>query len=159
MSKSLAIVNGDLAIGPGRKFESVSGRDKLLQDLKLWVLEKIGTDPATPGYGSRLDGGIEDGTNVPSFIGRIAQDQTVMEIRSEIIDLIIRFQAMQYDSIRAETIRYGGHNTMSADQVVSTIESVDIKFVGTMVIAQVKIGTLDGTIVRLTMPVAGGTNG
>lgn len=159
MSRSLALVNGDLAIGPGRKFEQVSGKDKLLQDLRLWVLEKIGIDPATPGYGSRLDGGTENGVDVPSFIGQFVEEQTIMEIRAEIIDLISRYQTMQYNSIRDETIRYGGPNTYTPDQVVAGIESVDVQAVGTLILAQVIINTLTGDTVTITMPVTGDING
>ena len=65
MTWSLAVVNGDLSFaGPGG-YATVSGQNKLIQDLKNWLLEPRGTDPIHPGYGCTLDGGmLPDGTFV-----------------------------------------------------------------------------------------------
>lgn len=155
MSKSLALVNGDLAIGPGRAFQAVTGREKLLQDLKLWILERIGADASTPSYGSRLDGGTENGTNVGSYIGQIVSEEQMMGIRGEIIRLIENYQAMQYDKLRSETILYLGPTTLDQDEVVASIDRITTKAVGTTVLVQVTLNILSGDVIKLTLPVNG----
>lgn len=159
MSKSLSLINGDLAVGAGRAFQTVSGREKLKQDLMLWVLEKVGTDPATPTYGNKLDGGQIDNTIIPTFIGQIVNEQTIMAIQSEVVDLVQRYQSMQYEKMRQETIQYGGPNTLEAGEVIDRISSVQTKSMnGTTVLVQMQVTTLTGTELKLTIPVtAGGT--
>jgi hypothetical protein len=156
MSKSFAVVNGDLVIGPGRSLSLVSGRQKLLQDLRLWVLEKMGIDPSTPTYGNLLDGGTEDGSNVEGFIGRIMTDDALNEIRNVIIDLLQRYQTMQYEKIRAETLRYLGENTLDEDEILETINSVIVQDLGTTALVQVKLTTLAGSSIKLTVPIPDG---
>lgn len=152
MSTSLKIVNGDLSVGSGRSFEVVSGRAKLQQDLKLWVLERIGSDPATPTYGSRLDGGIINGVEVPTFIGTIINDQVAAEIRSEIITLIQRYQQGQFEKVRNETILYTGKNTLDKDELIKTLDSVRVRAEGTTIIVSVTITTMADNTVSLTLP-------
>ena len=143
MSTSLAVVNGDLVVGPGRRFDTVSGKAKLKQDLELWILEKIGTDPSFLNYGSHLD----------EFIGTIIGPDTTNRIRNEILRVIQQYQSIQYNRVRTETIQLLGKSTLEADEIINTIDSVDVRSVGTMIVAQVKITTLGGTSMKLTLPV------
>lgn len=154
MSTSLAITNGDLTIGPGRKFESVSGRDKLTQDLKLWVLERIGTDPLLPTYGSIYDGGIINGQVVDSFIGEVASLEARNNIRIATLDLLGKYQAMQFDKMRSETLLYNGQNTLDAEEVIDQITSVNVIQVDTTILIQVILTNLAGTTLKLTIPLS-----
>lgn len=154
MSKSLALVNGDLQIGQGRAYETVSGSAKLRQDLKLWILERIGTDPMTPTYGSRLDGGVENGQPVPSYIGQAMSAENLMRMRTEVIQLIERYQAMQYQKMRSETLKYSGATTISGDEVILSIDSVTAKTLEpTIAIIQVVLTTLNKSKISITIPV------
>jgi hypothetical protein len=54
MSKSLSIASGDLSV-TGRHYDTVSGKDKLMQDLRCALIEQIGDDPATPNFGSQFE--------------------------------------------------------------------------------------------------------
>lgn len=143
MSVSLAVVNGDLAIGPGRRFETVSGQQKLKQDLMLWVLERFGQDPSYVGYGSHLD----------EFIGSIASVDVTNEIRNEILRLLQQYQALQYNKVRTETVQLLGKSTLSADEIINTIDSVNVKVTATLVLAQVRLTTLSGANLKLTLPI------
>jgi hypothetical protein len=134
----------------------VSGQDKLLQDLKLWVLERIGTDPATPTYGSRLDGGVINGEEVPTFIGMMVNERVAAEIRSEVISLLQRYQAAQYEKLREETILYVGKNTLDASEIIQSIDSVRIRSESTTIIVSVHLTTLANQSLNLTFPVAQG---
>lgn len=157
MSKSFAVVNGDLVIGAGRGLDLVSSRQKLLQDLRLWVLEKMGIDPSTPTYGNLLDGGINDnGSQIEGYIGRIMTDDALNEIRNTVIDLLQRYQTMQYEKIRGETLRYLGENTLDEDEILDDIRSVVVRDLGTTALVQVNIGTLAGNAIKLTIPIPDG---
>lgn len=155
MSLSLAMRNGDLAIGANRNFEIVSGRGKLLQDLRLWVLERLGYDPATPAYGNRLDDYIEDGKEFSGFIGSLATVDTLNQIRNEIIELLQRYQTMQFEKIKQETMAYLGENTLDEDEILAVIDLVEVKSVGTTALASVRFTTLAGNPLRITFPVNG----
>lgn len=159
MSKSLAVVNGDLVIGAGRAFGTVSGRDKLLQDLRLWVLEKMGVDPSTPTYGNTLDGSVVDGIEHEGFIGQLMTQDNLNEIRNIVIDLLQRYQVMQFEKIRQETLMYLGENTLDEGEVLERIDSVDVKSIGTTVLVSVRVTTLDEQSFRLTIPVPNGALG
>jgi hypothetical protein len=154
MSKSLALRNGDLQVGSGRAYETVTGREKLRQDLSLWLLERIGTDPMTPTYGSRLDGGLIDGREIPSYIGQLGTTQNLNLIRMEILDLLTSYQNMQLDKVRRETLLYRGRNTLEADEVIDSIDSVEVTQVGTTILARIILTTLGETSLKLTLPIA-----
>lgn len=154
MSTSLKISGGDLAVGSGRSYERVTGAYKLAQDLKLWVLEQIGTDPATPSFGSRLDGGVIDGVEVPSYIGQVANPAILADIRAEIVSLLSQYQATQIAKMQREMISYGGKHTLSADETLQSVTSVETSQVGDQVIVRVTCQTLAGTQFRLTIPTA-----
>jgi len=145
MSKSLAFRNGDLIIGPGRAFESVSGKEKLLQDLKLWILERVGTDPATPSYGSNLDS--------DQIIGEMGTADTLNRIRIDVLNLLQKYQNMQYQKLRAETIQYAGKTTLDKEEIIQEVTSVDVKAIDTTALVQVFITTLTGNVLKLTLPV------
>jgi hypothetical protein len=152
MSKSFAVVNGDLQIGTSRSYSVVSGRDKLAQDLRLLVVEKIGHDPLLPTYGSRLDGGIIDGEEVDSHIGQLATQENLNRVRIEVIRLIENYQQQQFDKMANEAIIYGGRNTFDEDEVVDEILDVDAKQIATTVLVQVILSTLAGTSLKVTIP-------
>lgn len=152
MSTSFKISGGDLSIGSGRSYERVSGAYKLAQDLRLWVLERIGTDPATPTYGSRLDGGIIDGVEQASYIGQLANPYVLTQIRSDIIGLLSDYQTNQISKMKREMIAFGGKNSLTADEILQTVVSVDTTQVADQVIARVVVTTLAGTQLKITIP-------
>jgi hypothetical protein len=152
MSKSLALVNGDLAIF-GRSYATVEGSAKLVQDLRLWVLERIGTDPATPTYGSTLDGGVVNGVSVPSFIGEQLDDNNSLAIQGVVQTLLQTYQQNQLAKMKAEVTQYG-KTTMSNDEIIHTIDSIQVAIFGTTVIIQAHLTTLAGETFTLTIPLA-----
>lgn len=154
MSTSFSIINGDLTIGPGRKFDTVSGKQKLQQDLKLWVLERIGTDPLLPTYGSILDGGIVNGIVTDSYIGSVASLEVQNNLRIATLDLLNKYISMQFDKMRSETLLYNGNNTLDADEVIDQITSVNVIQVDTTILIQVILTTLGGSNLKLTIPLS-----
>lgn len=152
MSTSFKLDGGDFAIGSGRSFERVSGAYKLAQDLRLWVLERIGTDPSTPTFGSRLDGGVIDGEEVASYIGQIGSEALLSEIRSEIVSLLGQYQQGQIAKMQREMLLYNGKHTLDADETLHIINSVEATQTADQVIVRVNCQTLAGTTFRLLIP-------
>lgn len=153
MSKSLKIVNGDLAVGQGRGYAIVDGRSKLMQDLSLWILERIGTDPSYPTYGSRLDGGIIDGRAVEGFIGQSISAERVLEIRNEVVGVLTQYQSLQLEKIKRDAIDFNGRQTIAPEEVFYLIENVEARAFGDTVVVRVTIRTLANTLVKVTIPV------
>jgi len=153
MSKSFKISNGDLSVGVALSYETVSGRNKLTQDLRLWILEQLGIDPSTPSYGSRLDGSIINGAYSSGFIGEMMTIEKLLEIRSEIASIIQQYQQVQLDRIQRDSIDFQGQQTQDPDEVLYRIDSIDVKPLGDSALARVVCQTLAKNTIRIIIPV------
>lgn len=153
MSKSFALINGDLSLS-GRAYLTVEGSAKLAQDLRLWVLEKIGIDPATPTYGSSLDGGVINGVNIPSLIGQINSQAQTNQVQAVVQSLLVQYQQMQLDKIKVEIVKYGSKSTIPDDEILETINSVKAIDLQDMILVQVSLTTMAGTNLTLTIPLS-----
>jgi len=153
MSKSLSLVNGDLEIS-NRSLQVVKGKDKLFQDLSLYLREKVGTDPMTPTYGSTLDGGVLNNQNVAPFIGMTLNPLVSGQIQSEVFRIISAYQKQQLAKIKDEASIYQGKNTLDKDEVIYTIDSISTSSVGTTVVVRVTLTTLSNQQINLTLPIA-----
>ena len=153
MSQSLMIANGDLSVA-GRSLQVVSGQDKLLQDLMCWILEPVGTDPATPTAGSTLDGGIVNGQFIPSYIGDVFSTMGQLAIQAEVEGIVKNYQTYQLQKMQGEAYQYGGKTTLTQDEVISSIDNVTSTFTGGVLIVQVFITTLSNTSLQVTIPVS-----
>lgn len=123
MSWSLQVHNGDLALG-GAQFATVTGSDKLVQDLRCYILESMGTDDMHPDYGSIIDGGIDsDGTVYASIIGETNPSQTEMFLRTEFSRIIREYQDMQLSRAKADRITYG-RVTLTKGEVLYSVTNI-----------------------------------
>ena len=145
MTWSLAITNGDLSLaGPGG-YATVTGQQKLLQDLRNWILEPRGTDPNHPDYGCTLDGGtLPDGTYADSLIGDLITTENLLTIESEVRRVLAAYQQQQLDRITSEAGLYSGKNTFSAGEILQSVDAVNIQQVADMVFVQCVVTTADG---------------
>lgn len=151
MTWSLSLVNGDLSpAGPGG-LGTVSGQQKLVQDLKDWLLEPRGTDPIHPDYGSTLDGGIlPDGTYVDPVIGDLLTSESLLVIESEVRRVLAAYQQQQLDRITREAAQYGGKNTFAPGEILSSVSAVNVQQVADTVFVQIVIQTADGDQLAFT---------
>lgn len=145
MSWSFHIKNGDLNLaGPGG-FATVTGQQKLIQDLKDWLLTPRGTDPMHPDYGSVLDGGIlPDGTVANSYIGGLVTSENLIEIEAEVRRILAAYQQQQLDRLTRENALFGGKNTFSAGEILASVSDVNLQQVGDTVLATCVIETANG---------------
>ena len=143
MSQSFQLQNGDLVVTSGRAFQVVKNKDKLLQDLKLWILEQFGTDPNTPEYGSLLD----------SYIGMPMSQGAINQVQAEILRVLQQYQAMQLDNMQNDTILYAGSTTLDPSEVITSIDGLTVQAVDTILLVSVIISTLDESQTRLSIPI------
>lgn len=154
MSWSFQLKNGDLNFaGPGG-FATVTGQQKLVQDLKDWLLEPRGSDPFHPDYGSILDGGIaSDGTVIEGSIGSVITSESLLTIESEIRRVLGAYQQVQIQRLQRESALYNGLNTFSAGEILSSIDDVQVIQVGDTILVTVFITTGDGNAISFTQAV------
>ena len=154
MSWSLYIRNGDLTpAGPGG-LAIVTGSQKLIQDLKHWILEQRGSDPMHPDYGSTLDGGtLPDGTIIPTSIGEIVDRERLMAIESELRRILIAYQEQQQERLQREANLYGGKNTFAPGEILADVVSVSVDQIEDKVVAFVRLTTESGQSVEFAQPV------
>lgn len=152
MSKSLAIVGGDLAI-QGRSFQTVKGRDKLVQDLTSWFLYPLGGDPLTPTYGSTIEGAFQNGQEIPGLIGGVARSQSLLDLKAEFADMLDQYQADQLAKIQSEVIQYQGQTTLDPDEVIKSVDSIVVSQDQDVILVGITLTTLDNTQFQLTIPI------
>lgn len=152
MSYSLRVENGDLVVGSKRALEVVTGKEKLFQDLKLWILERLGTDPATPLYGSILDGGVIDGQYVDSFIGQVINHENLLAIKAEVLNILQQYQQMQLAKMKKELLEYNNRHTLDENEILHTINSVILTTMGSTVLVKVSCTTLKKVTFNITLP-------
>lgn len=153
MSYSLKIQDGELALG-GTSIATVTGNEKLLQDLKCAILERVGTDSAHPQYGSYLDGGRKpNGVEVPSTIGRIDVKLAALEIESDLRRIMSELQGRQLARAKQDAQVYG-KATLSAGEVLVGVVALDIIQKYDSLIIQIKIRSANNVEQTITVPIS-----
>lgn len=105
-------------------------------------------------YGSILDGGVINGREIPSFIGQLATQENLNLIKAEIVDLLQKYQQMQLAKMKKELIENNGRHTLSGDEVLHTINSIELGMLGTTILVRVTCTTLNKTTLNITIPLA-----
>jgi len=154
MTWSFQVYNGDLNIsGPGG-FATVTGQQKLIQDLKDWLLTPRGTDPFHPDFGSSLDGGVmPDGTVIEAAIGSLITAESMTSIESEVRRVLNAYQQQQLNRIAREAPLYAGQNTFSAGEILQSVNDVNVTQVGPTLLVAVSITTGDGSALTFSQAV------
>ena len=119
MTWSLKLTSdGDLALG-GASLGKVANEEKLIQDLKYEFLEKKGSDPLNPDYGSNLDNQI--GSNfTSSYANDIYQvSELNIKIESDVADVIRRYQQRQLARAKSDKMIRGAATLTPKEAVVN----------------------------------------
>ena len=137
----LQIENGDLQIG-ATGFATVSGAAKVFQDLSIATLEPYGCDRFHPKWGSLLYNHVGDAiTPVVSTL-----------VESEVARLINNYVLVQQDAISSR-VAQGLASQFSTDEVVSSIESINVTQHQDFLTVAVTVKTVSGQSVALTSQV------
>lgn len=156
MTWSFHTRNGDLNLGgSGGGFATVTGQQKLVQDLKNWLLEPRGTDPLHPDFGAVLDGGLlPDGSFADSIIGNELTSEALLLIESEVRRVLAAYQQQQLDRLTRETTLYGGKNTFAMGEILTAVQSVRLQQASDTVLVTVTIQTGDGNTITFSQPLS-----
>jgi hypothetical protein len=152
MTWSLAITNGDLVLS-NSDYATVTGEQKLIQDLTCFLLETMGTDPNHPDYGSLLDGGIDGGGTVYQSMLGLPNGNALSEalIQSELQRVLLAYQNMQIQRAKSDRVQYG-KTTFSLGEVLLSVDSITMTTIADMLIANIGITTGNDTSVSLSVP-------
>ena len=118
MTWSLRIENGDLVKGPGNSISTITGSEKVVQDLMCHIREPYGTDPLNPDLGSFIyteeEGTVIYANGVTTFLSDDYSEMVVSEIRR----IIEQYQEKQMARLRSELQEYNGLYTFSDNEIV-----------------------------------------
>ncbi len=124
MSWSLRLSQGDFVVD-GAHLGIVTRQNKLLQDIRCAILEKMGTDNLHPEYGSLIDGGRNlDGVEVEGVIGMNDFDLVALEIQSDLTRLIRAYQQQQLTRAKQDLFVYG-RATLEAEEIFYQLDGIE----------------------------------
>lgn len=153
MSWSLMLSGGDLSYSGHGGLATVTGPQKVIQDLRNWLLTPRGVKDLHPDYGSILDGGMVQGIRVDSMIGSSMTRQALMDIEVELRRILQEYITQQAARLNNDLVKYGGRNTFANGELVQSVQSVDVTQAGDVVVARILVSTTGGQTLSLTQPV------
>ena len=120
---TLKIADGDIALGGDGVPVTVTGAERISQDLSCWLLEPVGSDPMYRKFGSRLW----------SMIGEPILSGTTASVKSEtsrVVGNYVSYQSSQFNSsgtTQAERLTgiWGRDDLVSSVSEVSATQSFD----------------------------------
>jgi hypothetical protein len=154
MSWSLQLRAGDLVIG-GASFGTVTGQNKLVQDLRCAILERMGTDEDHPWFGSLIDGGRLNGVEQPSIIATDNWSVAVLAVESEIRRLVDQYRKQQIARVERDRNAYG-RTTLTPSELLMGVSNIQFFQAQDNLLCRVTLVT--GADAQLTVNVPLGTN-
>jgi len=125
MSWSLKLKNGDLVLG-GKGLEKATDEQKLTQDLRCHLLQRMGDNDLHPTFGSLLDGGTTpDGQLKESIIGMDDQQLASSLIQIEIQRVLSNYQDAQLARVKRDKIHYG-KATLTKGEVLFGLSGIQV---------------------------------
>lgn len=140
--KSLALVNGDLALGNGG-YKMLTGTARIRQDLALALAEDYGHDQYHSEWGSVLN----------SYIGQPLTGELELLVRSEVVRVLQQYVASQAADIAADSLS-GSRSRYTYGDVVSEITSVSTQITLDTVKVLVALKTRSGGTVQIIRTVS-----
>ena len=151
MSWSLKVSHGDLVLSQA-SLSTVSGSDKLAQDLRAFILERMGTDDLHPEFGSLLDGGIRNGEYVEGVIGQSNDALSLALVQREIRRIVADYQARQLTRARNDAAIYG-KATLAKGEVLLSLSRIDTTQVDDTMNITLDILAGDGATISLDLSI------
>lgn len=149
MSYSLQLRNGDLVVDRGR-LGSVTGPQKLVQDIRCALLEHMGTDDLHPEFGSVLDGGTMDGEEVEGIIGETDPDIIGSFVTTEINRIISNYRNAQIIRAQSDLMSYN-KTTFSLGEALADAD-VNMGMIGDTLIVQIVLHSESGDTKTIAIP-------
>ena len=118
MSWSLALVDGDLAKGPGGSLATVVDEYKVAQDLFCWIYHPFGADPMNPTYGSFINSSGGFSVNISGktyFLPTKYEDL----VNSEINRILSAYVTNQSNKVKFQAAVYAGNIRVTPNEIIS----------------------------------------
>jgi hypothetical protein len=148
MTWSLRLQNGDLTLG-NASYGTVTSEEKLVQDLRCYILEQMGTDDMHPNFGSLLDGGYRsDGSSVKSLIGTPNDAFTQLGVETELRRIIADYQDRQLRRAKDDRIVFG-KTTLTKGEVLLAVDEMRVEPTEDKLIVTLTLQTASNTTVEL----------
>lgn len=154
MSWSLQLRGGDLVIG-GASFGTVTGQQKLVQDLRCAILERMGTDEDHPWFGSLIDGGRLNGVEQESIIATTDWGVAILAVEGEIRRIVDQYQKSQIVRNERDRTAYG-KPTLTPGELLMGISNMQFYQAQDNLLCRVTLIT--GADAEITVNVPLGTN-
>lgn len=155
MSWSLQLRNGDLTIG-GASLGVVTNQAKLVQDLRCAILERMGTDPDHPWFGSLIDGGRLNGVEQPSLIATTNWNVAALTIEAEIRRIVGQYQTQQINRSQADRTSYG-KPTLTPEELLMNVANIEFFQAQDNLLCRVTLVTGAGTELPINVPLGAET--
>ena len=130
--KTLRLSGGDLVLGPGG-FESLTGADRIMQDLRVALSEPLGIDRFHPGWGSRVD----------DFVGLPLDQATAFDLEQEVNRVIGNYMQVQAEKAAQDSLRDSTQRYSTAD-LVSHVSNVQVEYRQDQAQITITIATVSG---------------
>jgi phage baseplate assembly protein W len=141
--KTIALINGDLAIGSDGGYLLYSGVARIRQDLTLALTEEYGTDRFHPTYGSI----------VTSYLGRVISADIQQLVRAEVNRVLQNYLIIQQNAVIRDTVVdvQGRYDT---SDVVQSVDSITARALLDTIYIQATLTTLSRETISITRQVA-----
>lgn len=149
MTWSLRLRHGDLDLSSA-SLGTATDETKLVQDLRCFILERMGTDDLHLDYGSLLDGGIRNGQYVEGVVGNPNNQFTSAAVQAEIRRIVGLYQTQQLDRARSDLALYG-KATLTKGEVLLSVSTIDITHDHEYMTVTINLTTGRGTDLSLSL--------
>lgn len=140
--KTLALVNGDLAIGTNGAYLLYSGVSRIKQDLTLALTEEYGTDRFHPTYGSI----------VQSYLGQVLSAELMQLVRAEVNRVLQNYLVIQQNEVLRDTV-VDVANRFDTSDVVQSVDNVAARAVLDTIYLSATLTTLSRETVTISRQV------
>lgn len=140
--KTLALVNGDLAIGTNGAYLLYSGVARIKQDLTLALTEEYGTDRFHPTYGSI----------VQSYLGQVLSAELMQLVRAEVNRVLQNYLVIQQNEVLRDTL-VDVANRFDTSDVVQSVDNVAARAVLDTIYLSATLTTLSRETVTISRQV------
>lgn len=152
MTRSWKIKNGDIATDLHGLVEEVTGPNKIVQDLRMWLLNDYGFNK----YHREM------GTNLDSFVGQTVSASTLQGIKNAIRDALNAYVDQQMKDLRLRIEERGESLLAVGDAEPSSMvkewSKLDVKQIGGDVSVSIGFRTYTGDYDEVRLAVSSGIN-
>lgn len=140
--KSLALIQGDLAIAGTGDYLTFSGVDRIRQDMTFALTEEFGSDRFHPGWGSILK----------EYIGQPITPELEQAVRAEINRVAQNYITLQQQEVLRDS-QFDVQGRFDTSDVVRNISSIQVRFLLDAIYVSATLTTLARETVTISRQV------